>query len=67
MRAQFIRHKIETTKICGLDLTISIGVHGLTAEDQYLVFEEMLAKADQALYHSKNNGRNTATLWSLME
>jgi two-component system cell cycle response regulator len=67
MRAQFIRHKIETSKICGLDLTISIGVHGLTVEDQYLVFEEILAKADQALYHSKNNGRNTATLWSMME
>jgi diguanylate cyclase (GGDEF)-like protein/PAS domain S-box-containing protein len=40
-------------------ITISIGVASLTPEIQYRA--ELIEKADRALYHSKQNGRNRIT------
>lgn len=58
-----MRRHIENQKLLGSDfpLTMSFGVssfpeHGSSEE-------ELLEKADQALYYSKNNGRNRTTLW----
>jgi two-component system cell cycle response regulator len=41
-----------------LDVTVSIGMAHLTAEDS---LASILKKADDALYHSKENGRNQIT------
>lgn len=59
-----IRKKIEDSKLLGKEksLTISFGistypVHGLNEE-------ELIEKADQALYKSKIMGRNKTTIWN---
>lgn len=44
----------------GTDLTISIGVAGLSGSDEVKP-EELLKMADEALYASKRNGRNRVT------
>lgn len=58
-----VRKHIEQQKLLGSEfpLTMSFGIasfpnHGSGEE-------ELLEKADQALYYSKNNGRNRTTLW----
>jgi diguanylate cyclase (GGDEF)-like protein len=43
-------------------VTISLGISSYP--ELGLVEEELIEKADQALYASKNNGRNQTTLWS---
>lgn len=43
-------------------VTLSLGV--ATYPDHGLTEEELIEKADQALYHSKNAGRNKTTLWN---
>lgn len=59
--AQRIREKIEKMpiKIIGFDifhLTISLGFCSLTPKDE--TFEELLKRADDALYRAKKEGRN---------
>jgi diguanylate cyclase (GGDEF)-like protein len=44
----------------GMTLTISLGVAGLSSRDEVRP-EELLKKADEALYTSKRNGRNRVT------
>jgi diguanylate cyclase (GGDEF)-like protein len=44
----------------GTNLTISLGVAGLSGSDEMRP-EELLKKADEALYASKRNGRNRVT------
>ena len=44
----------------GTDLTVSLGVAGLSGTDDAKP-EELLKKADEALYASKRNGRNRVT------
>jgi diguanylate cyclase (GGDEF)-like protein len=44
----------------GMTLTISLGVAGLSGSDEVRP-EELLKKADEALYTSKRNGRNRVT------
>ncbi len=59
-----IRVEIESQNLLGLEfpLTMSFGIS--TFPDNGLGEEELLEKADQALYYSKNNGRNRTTLWN---
>lgn len=59
-----LRNVIENSKLMGndMDLTLSFGIssypiHG-TSE------EELVEKADQALYKSKKSGRNRTTVWN---
>jgi len=61
--AEKIRKKIENTKLLGLNtpLTISLGIssypeHGTWAKD-------LIDKADQALYHVKESGRNESRIY----
>jgi diguanylate cyclase (GGDEF)-like protein len=44
-------------------ITISLGVASWENDNQELDFDAMLARADQALYHSKENGRNRVSSW----
>lgn len=44
------------------DVTISLGVS--TYPEDGISEAELIEKADQALYYSKNNGRNQSTKWS---
>lgn len=62
--AEKIRKAVESSKWAqeGLKVTTSIGVSSwpLPAAD----LEQLVKKADQALYISKDSGRNQVTLWS---
>jgi len=59
-----IRKSIETSISLNEDepVTLSLGVS--TYPDHGLNEEELIEKADQALYYSKNTGRNKTTLWN---
>lgn len=61
--AEKIRTLIEQSKLLGdeMPLTVSLGVS--TYPDDGANEEELIEKADQALYYSKNNGRNKSTSW----
>ena len=55
--AETLRKDIEKLKPAGVDLTISIGLASMQDHpDSNLT--QILALADKALYHSKENGRN---------
>ena len=59
--------KIKAHKICDaislcpiLDMNITVSIGGISTTNMH--FNEAYKAADQALYHSKNNGRNQATI-----
>ncbi|ACS99386.1 sensor domain-containing diguanylate cyclase [Paenibacillus sp. JDR-2] len=56
--AERYRAATETTPLGDLRITISIGTATFAAAETEL---SLLQQADQALYHSKNNGRNRVT------
>ncbi len=58
-----VRKHIESQKLLGSEfpLTMSFGIASFPIHGSGE--EELLEKADQALYYSKNNGRNQTTLW----
>lgn len=58
-----IRGKIEELKVANMDypLTISIGISLYSEHSKYK--EELIEKADQALYCAKEKGRNRVVLW----
>ncbi len=58
IKAQKICDSISWCPILDINITISIG--GISTSDIH--FNEAYKAADQALYHSKNNGRNQATI-----
>lgn len=66
MRADEIRQRcaafIVTYEGKELHVTISMGV--ATYPDHDMDIERVIVKADQALYHSKNSGRNRVTAWN---
>ncbi|GAU77378.1 diguanylate cyclase [Fusibacter sp. 3D3] len=61
--AEKIRSKVAHQKLLGeeMPLTVSLGVS--TYPDDGVNEEELVEKADQALYYSKNNGRNQSNSW----
>lgn len=60
-----IGQSIKTNK-GRINLTVSIGVAGLSSgtSDQVKSLEEILHHADQALYHSKDLGKNQVSIYS---
>lgn len=54
--AERIRDIIRKTQIKGLTVTASIGVAGMRAGDSSI--EDIIRRADQALYRAKELGRN---------
>ncbi|WP_336790217.1 sensor domain-containing diguanylate cyclase [Paenibacillus sp. MMO-177] len=58
--AERCRAATETTPLGDLRITISIGAAAFAASESEL---SLLQQADQALYLSKNNGRNRVTLY----
>ncbi len=65
--AQRIRQNLEAKEICMQDLnlslkiTVSIGMHSAVKADGS--FEQMIAKADNALYEAKRGGRNSVVIY----
>ena len=59
-KAEEIRAAIENCKPHGLNITASLGVARLSAEHKG-VFDNLYKAADDAVYHSKENGRNQVT------
>ena len=63
--AERLRKTVEETTFDmqaeGITVTISLGVSRLEF-DQLITSEDLIASADQALYESKENGRNCVTI-----
>lgn len=59
--AEIIRQTIEREKISGVKITISSGVS--TLDQQTHDVDELVNKADNALYAAKNSGRNRVVKW----
>lgn len=62
--AEKIRIKIQQEKILGdkRDVTISLGISNYPYHT--VVYEELIERADQALYAAKNSGRNIFKVWN---
>jgi diguanylate cyclase (GGDEF)-like protein len=59
-----IRKAIESTNFLKDDRNVTISLGISTFPELGLVEEELIEKADQALYCSKNSGRNQTTIWN---
>ena len=51
-----VRAAVATSRPCGLDVTVSVGV--AAASGNGVVFESLFRAADAMLYEAKRNGRN---------
>ncbi len=64
--AERLRIKVEKANLTGdedsVPITISLGI--CTALQYAGTHEELIKRADDAMYHSKRTGRNRCTLWS---
>lgn len=62
--AEKFRKSISSLEICGIDypITVSIGIYHFTNNNENK--EELVEKADQALYYAKENGRNRTVIWN---
>ena len=61
--AEKLRSLVENYSFSGpKNITVSIGISQVQSGDKSL--DDAIARADTALYHSKENGRNQATGWS---
>lgn len=64
--AEKLRSLIEKYIFSGpKNITVSIGISEFQLDDSSL--EDAIERADTALYHSKENGRNQATRWSVIK
>lgn len=63
--AERLRRSIEEARLGGNDntapITVSLGI--CTAPEHSSTHEELVRRADDAMYTSKRNGRNQCTLW----
>ncbi len=63
--AEKIRRKVEKSKLLGYhkNVTISLGIATYPTHSSWM--RDLIDKADQALYHSKENGRNKSTVFDI--
>ena len=59
-----VMKKVFSAEGKGFQITVSIGI--TTYPDDIQSKEELIEKADRALYHAKKTGRNRSVLWSDM-
>lgn len=59
--ADRIRRTVEKEECSGVKITISVGLSAL--EQQTHDFDDLVNKADNALYTAKNSGRNRVVVW----
>ena len=60
--AERLRMDIEAMRVDGLQVTVSLGVASVTGSDPGENAEQLVARADAALYRSKQEGRNRSTV-----
>jgi two-component system cell cycle response regulator len=65
-RAEDLRKSIEILKPSGIPVTLSIGVSALMT-DRNDSFDELVKRADEALYQAKESGRNRVNEWKAQE
>lgn len=58
--AEMLRNDIRNTELAGMNVTLSAGV----VTGDVTLFDNLVTKADKALYYSKQNGRNRVTVAS---
>ncbi len=61
--AEKVRKNVEEAKILGDKRKVTISIGAYFSEDKISNCEEVIGKVDQALYKSKNTGKNKVTLW----
>lgn len=59
--AERCRQQIEATETCGISVTSSFGISNLKYGARNV--DELINQADEALYASKNKGRNCVSCW----
>jgi diguanylate cyclase (GGDEF)-like protein len=64
--AERLRNAIaeKVFNIDGKELRVAVSIGAATSPHDAGIKEELIEKADQALYHAKRNGRNRCVLWS---
>ncbi|MGI5111337.1 diguanylate cyclase [Treponema putidum] len=62
--AEYFRKKIEKLIFTEFDKAITISLGIATFPEHGKTIQELLTNADQALYRSKNTGRNKSTIWN---
>lgn len=65
-RAEQLRRQIHDLKPAGIEITASLGISA-RASDQILSLEELIRRADQALYQAKSVGRNRTVVFGRAE
>lgn len=56
----------RTFTLDGKELRVTVSIGAATSPYDAGGREELIEKADQALYHAKRNGRNRCVLWKEM-
>lgn len=60
--SESLRKKVESFKFSHIEkITISLGLYQMKKTDTFI--EDIIDKADKALYLSKNSGRNKTSIW----
>ncbi|MBF0157521.1 MAG: diguanylate cyclase [Magnetococcales bacterium] len=66
LAADRFRQRVEAMEVSGLKVTISIGIaiyRGVERGRKGIPVEELISRADKALYRAKAEGRNRVSLW----
>lgn len=63
--AERLRKSVQdkTFLVDGRDVTVTVSIGSATSHGDGETKEQLIERADQALYHAKRNGRNRSVLW----